>query len=185
MAAENIEVVVEPYEPWIAPVGTAFPSCSATPSGGWVKVGKQGDLNMSEAGATVTMSQTTAQFTPAGSPRPRKVWRTEHLWTCAFEIADMTPATLGQIMNGNAATKVGAVTSVPLAMGFTMTLYALILRGPSPLTENKNAQFQVASCYQTANPAPKFAAKGGPAFLAVQFTAVEATSGGWVEYVSE
>ncbi len=195
MPAENIEVLVEPYEPWIAPVGTSFLACSATAEeleeGGWVRVGKQpSDLNMAEAGATVTMSQTTATFTPAGSPRPRKVWRTEHVWQCAFEIADMTPKTLGQLMNGAVPKNVGGKESVALAMPFTMEIYSLILRGPSPLHEGTlltgaKAQFQVTSCYQTANPAPKFAAKGGPAFLAVQFTAVEAVAGKWVEYVAE
>ncbi len=184
MAAESQEVLVEPFEGFVAPVGTAFPACSATPSGEWKAVGKQGDKSYSEAGATVTMSQTLSTFTPAGSPRPRKTWRTEQLWECAFEVADMSPETIALLMNNNAV--VGAAEKkVSLAMGFQIHLFAFLLKGPSPLTEGKFSQFEVATAYQAANPSPKLAAKGAPALLAVQFMAVEAESGKWVEYVTE
>jgi hypothetical protein len=184
MAQESQEVLIEVFEAYVAPVATAFPACSATPAGEWKPVGKQGTDSYSEAGATVTMAQTTAQFTPAGSPRPRKVWRTEHTWQVAFEVADMSPETIALLMN-NATVTGGAEKKVNLSMGFQMHLFSLLLKGPSPLNEGKFSQFEVASCYQTANPAPKLAAKGGPAFLAVQFTAVEAEIGKWVEFCTE
>jgi hypothetical protein len=184
MALESQEIIVEPFEAWVAPVGTAFPACSATPSGLWKTIGQHGDHNYSEAGATVTMSQTLATFTPAGSPRPRKVWRTEHVWQCAFEVADMTPETLALLMNNPTVTG-GAEKKVSLVMGFQIHVFALLLKGPSPLTEGKFSQFEVATAYQAANPAPKFAAKGGPAFLAVEFHAVEAEAEKWVEFCTE
>ncbi len=184
MAIESQEVVVEPFEAYVAPVGTAFPSCSATPAGEWKLVGAHGDMNYSEAGATVTMSQTLATFTPAGSPRPRKVWRTEHVWQVAFEVADMTPETLALLMNNATVTGSGE-KKVNLKMGFQIHCFALILKGPSPLNEGKYSQFQVATAYQAANPAPKFAAKGGPAYLAVEFIAVEAEAEKWVEFATE
>jgi hypothetical protein len=184
MAVETQEVLVEPFEAFVAPVATAFPACSATPPGPWKAVGQKGDLNYSEAGATVTMSQTLSTFTSAGSVRPQKTWRTEQLWECAFEVADMTPETLALLMNN--ATVTGAnEKKVSLAQGFQVHLFALLLKGPSPLTEGKFSQFEVATCYQAANPSPKLAAKGAPAFLAVQFTAVEAEKGKWVEYATE
>lgn len=184
MAAETQEILVEPFECFIAPVGTTFPAVSASPTGEWKAIGKQGDKSYSEAGATVTMSNTFGSFTPAGAVRKRKTWRTEQMWNVAFELADFSPETLASIMD-NATVAGSTVKSVNLALGFQVHLFALVLRGPSPLTEGKHCQFQVNSVYQAANQAPKLAAKGAPALLAVEFEAVEAENNKWVEFFTE
>lgn len=184
MAQETQEILVEPFQVYLAPVGTAFPAVSATPAGEWKLIGKYGDKNYSEAGATVTMSNTFGSFTSAGGVRKRKIWRTEQMWNVAFELADFTPETLATILDNTTVT--GSVEKkVSLALGFQVHLFALILRGPSPLTEAKFSQFEVNTCYQVANQAPKLAAKGAPAFLAVEFEAVEAEAGKWIEFVCE
>lgn len=184
MAQETQEILVEPFEIFLAPVGTAFPAVSATPSGEWKVLGKQGDKSYSEAGATVTMSNTFASFMPAGAVRKRKIWRTEQMWNVAAELADFSLETMATIMDNSTVT--GSVEKkLSIALGFQVHLFALTLKGPSPLTEGKKSQFQVATCYQVANQAPKLAAKGGPALLAVEFEAVEGENNKWVEYVSE
>ena len=185
MAQETQEILVEPFECFLAPVGTAFPAVSGgTPKTPWAPLGRYGDKNYSEAGATVTMSNTFGSFTSAGGVRKRKIWRTEQLWNVAFEVADFSPETLATIFDN--ATVTGATEKkVSLALGFQVHLFALILRGPSPLTEGKFSQFEVNTCYQVANQAPKLAAKGAPAFLAVEFEAVEAEAGKWIEYCCE
>lgn len=181
---ESQEIIIETLEPYVAAVGTAFPALSAEPASEWKLVGRQGDLNMSEAGATVTISQAISKFIPAGTPRPRKIWRTEEEWSCAFEVADMTPATLALILD-NITVETGPPTKVKIERTFEAHLYALLLRGTSPTTEGKHCQFQVSNAYQVANQTAKFAPKGGPAFLAVQFDAVEAEKGKWVEFTCE
>jgi hypothetical protein len=169
-------------------VGTAFPALTTEEASfptAWVKVGAQVDKSYSEAGVTVTNSQSISTFTPAGSTVVRKAWRTEEGFQVAFEIADLSPETYALVMDNATVTHVtGTPGSKTFQMkrGFTAHQQALLLRGPSPAYEGKFSQFNVYACYQGANPAPKLAAKGGPAMLAVQYIATEAENNKFVEF---
>jgi hypothetical protein len=188
MPAEIAEVIALPFTAYVAPVGTAFPAITAEPeafASAWKVVGKSGDKNYSEAGVTVTHTQTHGQFVSAGGIVPRKKWRTEEAMTVAFELVDLSPKSYAQIMDEAAVTKEGSVQKFDVKRGIKIHFYALLLRGTSTLNEAKNAQYQVSACCMNGNPAPKFSLKQGPAMLAVQFDVLEIEEGKWAEFVAE
>lgn len=190
MATEVVqEIITEPFNVWIAEVGTAFPALTTEESGfasGWTKLGVQVDKSYSEAGLTVSHTQTPASFTPAGSTVPRKWWRTEESMTLSLELADLTPETYATVMDHKG--EVTHVTGTPgeysfqIRRGLKMKAYALLARGPSPLYENHYSQYNCPVVYQTGTPTPKFAIKGGPAFLAVTFSVAEGEVGKFAEF---
>lgn len=176
------EIVAAPFTAWLAPAGTKAPKLTEKESEfamPWVKVGTSGDLDYSEGGVTVTHSQTIATFLGAGSTVPRKAWRTDESMEVAFELADVSPKQYALILDDQTITTVAGVTgtgehigeeSFSLYRGIQVYAYALVLRGPSSVEENLPSQYYVPACYQAANPAPKYALKGGPAMLALQFS---------------
>lgn len=172
------EILGAPFELWVAPVGTVFPTVDAAPSGSWTKVGTSGDLNYAEAGVTVEHKQSLTPFRALGSTGPRKVFRANEDLTIKLELADLSPAQYATIMNGNAVTTVSAGVGVAgtkklgLSQGTTVTQHALLLRGPSPAMENGTAQYEVPVAVQSGNPAPVFK-KDAPAALAIEFMALE------------
>lgn len=184
MPEEVAELLAAPYEVWVAPVGTAFPAVTASVTGEWKLLGKLGAKNYSDAGVTVTTHQTLGKFTPAGGTWERKSWRTDEGLDVAFDLADLRPEQFALVLDNATVTKnTGAKTeSLSLSRGTKVHNYALLARGPSPLNEAKNAQFQVPACYQAGNPAPKFAPKSGVSLLSVQFTAIEIESGATPEF---
>jgi hypothetical protein len=72
--------------------------------------------------------------------------------------------------------------SFQLKRGIKVHFYALLLRGVSTLNEAKAGQYEIATCCQMANPAPKFALKGGPAMLALQWDVLEMEEGKWATF---
>ena len=97
----------------------------------------------------------------------------------ALELADLSPEQYALVLD---AATVTHVTGSPgerkfkLYRGSAVHFYACLLRGPSSEEESLNMQDWFPFCYQAANQTPKFALKGGPALLAVQFTAMELES---------
>ena len=191
MPAELAEVVASPYTAWVAPAGTAFPTLSTAEgsfASGWTKVGTSGDLNYSEAGVTVTHTQGVSQFVSAGGITPRKSWRTDEGMQVAFDLVDLSPTQYALIMDNATVTTVtgsGAQQSFKLKRGIKIHFYALLLRGVSTRNESLASQYQIPACYQASNPAPKFALKGGPAMLALQFDVLEIIENEWAEFVSQ
>jgi len=182
------EVIAAPYTAWIAAPGTAFPSL-ATEEGafasGWTKLGTSGDLNYSEAGVTVTHTQTQGQFVSAGGITPRKKWRTDEGMQVAFDLVDLSPKQYALVMDNATVTTVtgaNAEQSVALKRGIKVKVWALLLRGVSTLNEEKPGQYEIPTCCQMANPAPKFALKGGPAMLATQWDVLEFEEGKWATF---
>lgn len=183
MAVETQEIVVEDLEVYLAPLSTAFPALTAEPTGEWKKAGKKGILSHSESGCTLTISKTVQHFTSAGSAAPLKSWVTDRSFEAAFELADLSLETIALLCD-NVSVEGATVKKVQLPSGFTNHEYAAILRGTSPQTEGKKMQWNIPSCYNGANMAPKFAPKGGPSMLSVQLIATKAT-GTWVSVEAE
>lgn len=188
------EIVVTPLELFVAPYGSAFPEIDEETNefgAEWVKIGTSGTKSESEAGVTLSHNQTLSSFTSAGSTTKRKVWRTDETVQFALEIADLTPAQYAIALNDATITTVPATSEAPgtksisLLQGIDVSLFALVARGVSPLGDELVAQYQAASVVQVANPAPKFAPKGGPALLALQFEAIEANAGDYAELIIE
>lgn len=188
------EIIAAPYTAFLAPAGTKAPKLTEKESEfamPWVKVGTSGDLNYSEGGVTVTHAQTIQGFTGAGGTVQRKVWRTDEALEAAFELADLSPAQYALVLDDQAITTVAGVTgsaehigeeTFSLYRGIQVYAYALVLRGPSPVEESLPAQYYMPACYQSANPAPKFSLKGGPAMLSLQFMQLLQEAGVYPEY---
>lgn len=182
---ELAEVIAAPFTAWVAPPGTVFPKLADEEedfASGWTKLGTSGDKNYSEAGVTVTHTQTQGQFVSAGGITPRKKWRTDEGMQVAFDLVDLSPEQYALIMDDAKVTTVTGAAgeqSLQLKRGIKVHVYALLLRGVSTLNEEKLGQYEVSTCVQMANPAPKFALKGGPAMLATQWDVLELIEDEW------
>jgi|SRR5581483_1312112 len=173
--AAPYEIIVAPLSVYVAPVGTAFPLTNAAPSGSWFLLGTNGVKNYTEKGVTVTHSETLGTFTPAGSAAARKAFRTAESLTIEFELADLSIAQYAKVLNGATVnTTVGppATQDINLEQGLTVTTFALLARGVSPVNDGLPAQYQVPVVYESASPSIVYS-KGAPAALDVQFTALE------------
>jgi hypothetical protein len=182
-------IMAYPYTCYIAPQGTEFPALTRTDaqletdkfkntltSGAevtWTKLGTSGNRDYSDAGVTVTHMQTISTFQGAGSTWVRKAWRSDEGLQVAFDLADISPKQYAAILDEATVTATSAEESFSLNRGLQVKGQAMFLRGISSVTEGKVSQYEIPYCYQAANPAPKFAIKGGPALLSVQFTAIE------------
>lgn len=175
---EPYEIIGAPLTLWLAPVGEAFPLIDADPAGNWIKIGTNGDRNYSEEGVTVMHSQSISQARPAGSTGPVKAWRTDEDLMISLTLWDLTLEQYLYALNSAAVATTAAALGVAgfkemgLSQGQDVQLYALLARGVSPYGDGFNAQYQLARCYQSANPNPQFT-KGNPAGLELEFTALE------------
>jgi hypothetical protein len=176
--SEPYEIIMAPYEVWLAPLATAFPDLDEAPAAAWVKLGTSGKDNMDEEGVTVTHGQTLSAKRTLGSTGPLKVKRTEEELTISFTLIDLTLEQYAKALNGVTVTDVAAGAGTPgyrkitLRQGPDVTLYAMLCRGVSPYGDDYIAQYQVPKCYQSDSPAPVFN-KGDAAALKLTFSALE------------
>lgn len=179
MDMQPYEIVGQPLTLWVAPVGTAFPLIDAAPAAEWILVGTSGDNNYSDAGVTVTHSQTINKVRPAGSVGPRKAFRADEdlmfaltLWDVTLEQYALALGRLEAVTTTAAGAGTAGFKTLGLSRGETVPEMALLARGVSPYADGMAAQYQVPRCYQSGNPAPVYN-KGVPAGLALQFEALE------------
>lgn len=182
------EIVAGPLELWAAPVGTAFPAITATPSGDWVKVGTSGAKNYDDEGVTATLSQTIEGFTPAGGTHQRKAFRTDDGLAFACNVVDFSPEQFALLHDRATITTVAAgagvagTKTIPLGRDIEVELYAILARGMSPVNNALPAQFQASAAYQNGEQELVFQ-KGEPVGVAVEFVVVEATAGSFADLV--
>ncbi len=178
------EIVAQPFELWVAPVGTAFPDVEDVPASPWTKVGTSGALNYTEKkGVAISQKQTMDLWKALGSTGPRKAFRTEEEFKVALELADITAEQYALALNYNVVTTVppasgtGGYKKIGLSRGLSVAQRALLIRGAaaSPYGANYNAQFEVPIAVQTGSPSPSFL-KGQPAGLELEWTALEDAS---------
>lgn len=175
---EPLEIIMAPFEVYVAPVGTAFPTVDAAPGAGWTLLGKGGKDNMDESGVTVTHSQTLNPKRTLGSTGNIKVVRSAEELTIGFTLFDLTAEMYANALNGATVTTVAPGTGtigtkeINLRQGRDVSLFALIARGPSPELDGANGQYQVPKVYQSDNPKPVFK-KDDAAGLLFTFTALE------------
>lgn len=176
------EIVAAPLTVYLAPTGTAFPAVDAAPAVAWKKLGTEGAHNYDEEGVSLTSSQTIESFTPAGSPRARKAWRTEEGLTVGFTLVDLSPEQYARVHDDATITTVAAGAGTAgskkfeLARGVNVKTFALLARGESSVDNGLAMQLELATVYQSAEPEISFK-KGEPAGLALEFTALEAVIG--------
>lgn len=175
---EPLEIIMSPFEVYLAPVGTAFPDVDTTPAGDWALLGVSGNLDHSEEGITVTHTQEFARAKSAGGTGTRKVSRTGSGLTISLSLQDVTLEAYTKALNNETVSVVAAGSGtpgykkLPLYNGHTVSTFALLCRGVSPYGETYQAQYQVPVVFQAENPAPVFS-KSGAAMLKFTFEALE------------
>lgn len=176
------EIVAAPLTLWLAPTGTAFPAVQTAPAVDFNKLGTEGPYNYDEDGVTLNQSQSIETFIPAGSPRPRKAWRTEEGLAMSLVLVDLTPEQHALILDRATVTTVAAAAgtagtkSFSRARGIDVAQYALLARGPSSVNNALTYQHEWPTVFQSGEPEEVWS-KGKPVGLAVEFTALEVTPG--------
>lgn len=175
---EPYEIVGQPLELWLAPVGTAFPAIDDAPANTWVLVGTSGDRSQTEEGVTVTHSQTINKVRAGGSVGAIKAFRPEEDLMFRVTLMDVSLEQYKVAVNGNALTTTAAgvgtagTKKMGLSRGKDVTVYALLARGVSPYDPTYTAQYQVPRCYVSGSPAIVYR-KGQPAGIELTFEALE------------
>lgn len=175
---EPYEIIMSPFEVYLAPEGEAFPDVDEDPAGNWVLLGTNGKFNYSEDGVQVTHEQTLALHRTLGSTGPVKATRTEESLMIGLTLEDLSAEHYRKVLNDVAIdeTPEGAGTpgtrAITLRQGRDVSVFALLLKGVSPYGDSLGAQYQVPRAVQNGNPAPLFS-KGEAAGLAVEFVALE------------
>lgn len=168
-------VMVGPADIYLAPVGTAFPTVAAAPSGSWTLLGTGGKNTQREGGVKIMMSHSPNEYRTEGFTAPIKLGRSQESLKISFECVDMSPSVLAIALRGETVTaESSSVDSIALYRGDVITEYALLARMISPLNTAGNtfkAQFQIPRCAQTGSPSPVFA-KGQMTGAAFEFTAL-------------
>lgn len=172
------EIIMSPYEVYLAPEGEAFPDVDEAPAGNWALLGTNGKFNYSEDGVTVSHEQTTSPHRTLGSTGPVKATRTEENLLVSLILEDLTAEEYAKILNNVSVTSTAAGVGTPgtkditLRQGRDVSTFALLVKGISPYGDTWSAQYQVPRCFQNGNPAPVFN-KGDAASLEVEFMALE------------
>ena len=156
MAAPE-EILAYPLNVYLATVGTTFPLIDANPSVSWSLLGTQGDLNYDENGVTVSHGEDVFDFTPAGSTMPAKRFRTGESLLTKLNLVDVSPDVYAKVMNNASVTTVaGGVGTAgekhfSLFRGDQVTSFAVLLRGPSPVDNSLNMQYEVPKAFVSVN----------------------------------
>ena len=178
------EIIVSPYEVYLAVTGTAFPLIDVAPAAAWKKLGTSGNKSMSEDGVAVNHPQTIQEFRAYGSTGPIKAWRTEESLVLSFTIIDLLLEEYQRIINDNSITTVAAGSGTAghkrfsLLRGSDVNLKALLVRGPSPYLADHNAQYEVDKIYEGGSPTVTYS-KGAPAGLSFELHAIEDLTNGF------
>lgn len=179
MTSKPFEIIAAPFTVYWAPVGEAFPAIDAAPAGNWTKIGTSGDRNYSDEGVTIAHEQTVELFRSLGSTGPVKASRTEEGLIVRFTLWDMLLEQYRLALNSNAVatTAAGSGTAGFKALdtyrGLDVATMALLARGDvSPEGDAWKSQYELPVCFQSGSPEPVYA-KGAPAGLALEFTALE------------
>lgn len=183
MAAPE-EVVAGSSTIYVADVGTAFPKIDdavADFAVDWASLGTEGSLNYGDTGVTLALGETTSPFTPAGSIRPTKYWRTGQTVQFSVNLVDTSAAAFAKVMGDAAVTTVAPGTgtagedSFSLALDTAMTPLAVLVRGPSPHDNTMNQQFEFSTAYVSVSGNAVWK-NGTPVSLPVTIMVAKATS---------
>lgn len=158
MAAPE-EILAFPLTVYLAPVGTAMPTVDADLSAdpNWKVLGTEGDLNYDENGVIVSHAETTFDFTPAGSTMPAKRFRTAEDLLTKLNLVDISPEQYAKVMNNASITTVASGTGVAghkkfsLFRGDSVASFAVLLRGPSPVDNTLNMQYEIPKAFVSVN----------------------------------
>lgn len=170
--SEPLEILSGPLDVYIAPVGEAFPTVSTSPPGGnWTLLGSNGDLNYGEDGVTVAHEESVEEFRMLGSTGPVKAVRSEESLMVRLLLADLSPAQYKYALNFNTVTSNASDDEIDTYKGREVATRALLVRGPSPVFDGGNAQWEVPRVHVGGEPEIVFQ-KGEPAGIEIEFRAL-------------
>lgn len=175
---EPYEILISPYEVYLAPVGESFPDVDETPGGNWTLLGTNGKFNISEDGVTVTHNQTIEKKRTVGSTGPVKAVRTEEDLMISFILEDLTLEMYAKALNNVTVTDTAAASGTPgyreitLRQGREVAVFAVLVKGKSSYGDSWYGQYQIPKAYDSGNLTPKFN-KSDVAALSFEFTALE------------
>lgn len=168
------EVVASSLTVYLAPIGTAFPTTSATPSVSWTKLGTAGANNYNDDGVTIAHTEEVSDFTPVGSTMPLKRFRTAESFMLSLNLVDVSPAMYAKVMNDatvNTVTGPPATKWFSLYRGDQVNSFAVLARGLSGVDNALNAQYEFSKAFVSVNGDVQWK-KGDPAMLPVEILAV-------------
>lgn len=167
MATSPYEIIAGPADVYVAATATAFPAVNAAPNGSWTYLGR------TDGGTTVRFSQNIELLRVDNRTGPIKAIRTEEGLEIETNLADLTLENFAKALTTSVSSAAGppATKSITLYQGSDVTLYALLVRGPSPYG-NWNMQFQVPVVASVAEPEVTFT-RDDKAVLVVQWNALE------------
>ncbi len=176
-----LEIVAQPFNVYIAPVGESFPDVDETPGGNWVLIGTSGNRNYTEDGVTVQHEQTVEEFRSLGSTGPMKVFRTSENLIISFTLADLTLENYKYALNFNTVSDTAAGSGTPGHRDIDLYLgpddvaqRALLVRGmnASPYLANTHVQYQVPVVFEVGSK-EIVSQKVTPIGLALEFRAID------------
>ena len=172
------EILVAPFQVYIAPYGESFPDVDTTPAGNWTLLGTNGKFNMSEDGVTINHEQTIVQLYALGSTFPVKAIRTQEACTVGFTLLDATLEQVKYALNNNTVTDTAAGSGTPgyrvinIRQGQDVYTHALLVKGASPYDNDLYGQYEIPSCFQSGNMSLVYN-KSVAVGVAIMFTVLE------------
>ena len=192
VAAAPYEIIVGPYEVWIAPGGTSPPDMSVAPPGPWEALPRSGQQTLfsgtdrhTEEGVTIALNQTIESIRANGPTLPVKAVRTEEDVMVSFTMLDTTVDSIRYALNSNAKAVTAAAAGVAgrdrvdLSRGPVVRNHALLVRGAGPVQdtgEDWRAQFYLPRAYAGGNPELVYS-KNGATGVAFEFMSLSPNSG--------
>jgi hypothetical protein len=179
MSTKPYEIIAQPYELWVAPLGSSFPNVGNDPTSPWALIGTSGNLNYDDDGVTISHEQKIETWRSLGSTGPRKAFRTEEDMSISVKLVDVSLEQYRRALNDNAVTTTAAATQtagskkIGMSRGLEVKQFALLVRGRNASAYGYgNSQYEVPVAIQTGKPKPK-AMKGKPMTLDLEYTVLE------------
>ena len=167
------EIIATPFEVYVTTGTDSFPLVTATPTGGWTKLGVNGVDNQKEGGVTVQHNQTFLTVRTEGHTGPVKVSRLTEDHIVSLTLYDLTQNVYKFAMNSDVPTAQGSTGyDIGMSRGVDVRELKVLVRGVSPLAVSKNAQYEIPRCYQSGQSSVQLT-KTAPAGLTLEFTALD------------
>jgi hypothetical protein len=177
MAQNPGEILVGAGLTYTAPVGTAFPAVTVTPSGSWTQPG------YSEAGWTINIDQKRNPITPDELFDAVAAPITSRAVTITGNFLQASLPTLAYAVSGTTTFASGSpntLTWTPQIPGVADTTYAYYLRLKAPTVSGIVLERDVQIPAAIPQGAPKIlVAKGKPQLMAADFLALDLTGVGY------
>ncbi len=173
MATTPFEIIVAPFDVYIADVGTSFPLVDGGLSA-WVQLGTSGSKSFTEDGVVVAHTQTIDYHRSYGDTAPVKATRSSEDCTISFTLMDLTLEHYNRIWENTLTTTaqssgVAGIKEINIKKGLDVGAVAMIISGPSPYADAMDFQYQIPKVVQSGSPSVTYS-KSAPAGISLEYT---------------